>query len=198
MDIVLATRNKKKAEEMKKILEDIMGESFSLFTLDDCPACPDIEEDGKTFEENATKKALSISNYTGMFVIADDSGLEVEALNGAPGVLSARYAGEPTDDKKNIEKLLKEMEKVSDKRRAARFVCCIAFATPKGDIKTFHGYIEGMIGIEPRGRGGFGYDPVFYPNGYDMTFAEMSEEEKNAISHRGQALRALQKYLLNR
>jgi len=198
MDIVLATRNKKKAEEMKKILEDVMGESFSLFTLDDFPACPDIEEDGKTFEENATKKALSISNYTGMFVIADDSGLEVEALNGAPGVLSARYAGEPTDDKKNIEKLLKEMEKVSDKRRAARFVCCIAFATPNGDIKTFHGYIEGMIGIEPRGRGGFGYDPVFYPNGYDMTFAEMSEEEKNAISHRGQALRALQKYLLNR
>jgi len=196
MDIVLATRNKKKAEEMKRILEDAMEKSFSLFTLDDFPGCPDVEEDGKTFEENAVKKAIFVSKYTGMAAIADDSGIEVDALNGDPGVFSARYAGESADDRANLEKLLNEMKDVPYEKRGARFVCYIAMAFPNGDVKTFFGSVEGKIGIGPKGLKGFGYDPVFYPEGYDRTFSEMSEDEKNAISHRGKALRALQKYLL--
>src|SRR4030067_1625519 len=194
MNIVLATRNRKKAEEMKKILEQGAMSSVIIFTLNDFTECPDVKEDGNTFEENAIKKAVHASKCTGMTAIADDSGLEVDALNGAPGVFSARYAGEAADDRTNLEKLLKEMEHLPYKKRGARFVCCIALVS-RGDVQTFFGYVKGRIGTEPRGKKGFGYDTVFYPEGYDITFAEMSEDKKNAISHRYKALKELQKYL---
>ena len=193
MNIVLATRNRKKAEEMKKILEQGAMSSVNIFTLNDFTECPDVKEDGNTFEENAIKKAVHASKCTGIIAIADDSGLEVDALNGAPGVFSARYAGESADDRANLEKLLKEMEHIPYEKRSARFVCCIAIAS-LNEVKTFFGYVEGRIGTEPRGKKGFGYDPIFYPEGYDITFAEMSKEKKNAISHRYKALKELQKY----
>ena len=196
MNIVLATKNKKKAEEMKKILADAGVHIDSILTLQDFPECPEVEEDGSTFEANAAKKARFVSEHTRMIAVADDSGLEVDALKGAPGVFSARYAGEPADDKKNTEKLLKEMQNVPDEKRTARFVCCIALALPDKEVKTFFGTVEGTIGRELRGQNGFGYDPVFYPEGSARTFAEMSDKEKNAISHRGGAIRKLTEYLL--
>ncbi len=192
MDIVLATKNKKKIEEIKRITEGMM---ISILKLEDFPECPEVEEDGVTFEENAIKKAVAVAKWTGKPTLADDSGLEVYALNRAPGVLSARYAGEDADDRKNIEKLLYEMRSASGEKRGARFVCCIALAFPDGSARTFFGYVEGRIGIEPRGFNGFGYDPIFYPEGHSRTFAEMSDKEKDAISHRGKALRKVQQYL---
>ncbi len=196
MKIVLATRNRKKAEEMQKILGDAGTVPIvSVLTLQDFPGCPDVVEDGDTFEANAVKKALHTAKHTGMIAVADDSGLEVDALNNAPGVFSARYAGEPSDDKKNLEKVLKEMNDVPDEKRGARFVCCIALALPDGPVKTFSGSVEGKIGRVPHGNNGFGYDPVFYPEGHSRTFAEISDNEKNAMSHRGRAIRKLQEYL---
>jgi XTP/dITP diphosphohydrolase len=194
MDIVLATKNRKKAEELQKILGEELSNEIRILTLNDFPDCPDIKEDGKTFEENAIKKAVFISRYTGLPAIADDSGIEVDALNGAPGVFSARYAGEESNDEANIMKLLNEMKGVPDERRNARFVCCIAFSF-KDTVEKFFGYIKGTIGREPLGNKGFGYDPIFYPEGSDRTFAQMEEKEKNAISHRANALRQLKKYL---
>ena len=194
MDIVLATRNEKKVKEIKRIIEEGGVSVTKIFTLNDFPGCPDVQEDGKTFEENAVKKAVSVSQYTGMTALADDSGLEVDVLNGAPGVLSARYAGDSADDMANLKKLLREMEHVPYEKRRARFACCIAMAY-KDTVKTFFGYVKGSIGREPQGKSGFGYDPVFYPEGYDRTFAQMSNEKKNALSHRGKALREFQKYL---
>ncbi|HDH04668.1 MAG TPA: XTP/dITP diphosphatase [Nitrospirae bacterium] len=198
MNIALASRNKNKIEELKKIIEtDVIagtGVSVNILTPDNFPECEEVEEDGDTFEANALKKALYISKCAGMTAIADDSGLEVDALNGAPGVFSARYAGESADDIANLEKLLNEMKGVPPEKRSARFVCCIALASGD-DVKTFFGSVEGGIGTAPKGKGGFGYDPVFYPKGYDRTFAEMSDDEKNALSHRGAALRKLKEYL---
>ena len=198
MNIALASRNKNKIEELKKIIEtDVIagtGVSVNILTPDNFPECEEVEEDGDTFEANALKKALYISKCAGMTAIADDSGLEVDALNGAPGVFSARYAGESADDIANLEKLLDEMKGVPPEKRSARFVCCIALASGD-DVKTFFGSVEGGIGTAPKGKKGFGYDPVFYPRGYDRTFAEMSDDEKNALSHRGKALRKLQEYL---
>lgn len=185
MELVLATRNRKKIEEMRRITKCL---NVAILTLDDFPECPEVEEDGKTFEENAVKKAVTVARCTGRPALADDSGLEVAALNGAPGTLSARYAGEPADDKKNIEKLLQVMSSIHE--RGARFVCCIALAFPDGTVNIFHGYTEGFLGREQRGANGFGYDPVFYPTGSDRTFAEMTDDEKDAISHRGRALDA--------
>jgi XTP/dITP diphosphohydrolase len=137
MEIVLATRNKKKIEEIKRITE---GMAVTIFTLDDFPGCPEVEEDGITFEENAIKKAVTVAEFTGRPSLADDSGLEVYVLKGAPGTLSARYAGEGADDRKNVEKLLKEMH--SAKNRKARFVCCIALALNANSVNTFFGYSE--------------------------------------------------------
>ena len=194
MDIVLATRNKKKIKEIKRIMQEGDVSIANVFSLDDFPGCPDVQEDGKTFEENAVKKAVSVSKHTGIIALADDSGLEVDVLNGAPGVLSARYAGDSADDTANLKKLLENLEYVPYKKRGARFACCLALAY-QNSVKTFFGYVEGRIGIEPRGENGFGYDPIFYPEGYDRTFAQMSDEEKNALSHRGKALREFQKYL---
>lgn len=194
MKIVLATKNKKKAEELKRIIEN---ESVCLLTLDDFPDCPQTEEDGKTFEENAVKKAMAAAECTGLPAIADDSGLEVYALDNAPGVYSARYAGDNADDKKNIEELLHEMRFVENENRSARFVCCIVFAYPDGKLKAFTEYCEGTIGIKPEGSNGFGYDPVFYPAGHEKTFAEMTEAEKDKLSHRGKAMKKLEEFLKN-
>jgi XTP/dITP diphosphohydrolase len=194
MDIVLATRNKKKIGEMKRITKDM---SISILTLDDFPGCPEVVEDGATFEENATKKARAVAAFTGNAALADDSGLEVYALEGAPGILSARFAGKGADDRKNTERLLFEMRSVSMEQRGARFVCSIALAFPDGSIHTFQGYAEGTIGTEPKGSRGFGYDPVFYPEGHERTFAEMDDTEKDALSHRGKALRKVHKFLIS-
>jgi len=189
MELVLATRNKKKIEEIRRITESL---EVRVRTLDDFPGCPDIEENGTTFEENAILKAVTAAKCTGVPALADDSGLEVFALNGAPGVRSARYAGEGADDAKNVQKLLKCLQGV--KERNARFVCCIALAHPDGPVNTFLAYAEGIIGTEQRGDNGFGYDPVFFPKGYDRTFAEMGDEEKDSLSHRGKALEELRQF----
>lgn len=194
VDIVLATRNKKKIEEMIRIL---CGMDIKILTLDDFPSCPEVEEDANTFEGNAVKKALAITKCTNKIAVADDSGLEVYSLNGAPGVRSARYAGENADDVSNVRKLLNEMENVPDEKRGARFVCCIALAFPDGRIEKFLGFVDGKISREPRGKMGFGYDPVFIPEGYKSTFAEMASEEKDSISHRGRAIEELKRYLNN-
>ena len=192
MNIVLATRNKKKIEEIKRIVRDMPA---TIYTLDDFPGCPEVEEDGKTFEENAVKKARAVSKYAKMPALADDSGLEVYALGGAPGVFSARYAGKGASDRDNTEKLLNEMSSVPNDNRGARFVCCIALAFPDSRVETFSGYAEGLIGKEPKGANGFGYDPVFYPKGHGRTFAEMSDKEKDLLSHRGAALVRLYDFL---
>jgi len=201
MDIILASRNKKKIEELKNIIQacGFSGKdtAVNIRTPDDFPQCEEVEEDGATFEANAIKKAAYIFECSGMTAVADDSGLEVDTLDGAPGVFSARYAGEVTDDWANLEKLLREMEGVPDEKRGASFVCCIALADRSG-IKTFMGRVEGRIGTGPRGEKGFGYDPVFYPEGHNRTFGEMSDEEKSSMSHRGRALRELQEYLKER
>jgi XTP/dITP diphosphohydrolase len=183
MELVLATRNRKKAEEIGRITREL---GIHIFTLDDFPGCPEVEEDGATFEENAVKKAVTVAKFTGKPALADDSGLEVYALNGAPGTLSARYAGADADDRKNVEKLLRDMDSVKDRR--ARFVCCLALAFKENDVKIWYGYAEGTIGRGPKGENGFGYDPLFYPEGYEHTFAEMNDRQKDAISHRGRAL----------
>jgi XTP/dITP diphosphohydrolase len=190
MEIVLATRNRKKVEEITRITE---GMDISVLTIDDFPECPEVEEDGMTFEENAVKKALTVARRTGKPALADDSGLEVYALKGAPGTLSARYAGKDANDARNVEKLLHEMQSVGN--RGARFVCCIAFAMPDGEVNVFYGYAEGSIGTKPEGVRGFGYDPVFYPAGFERTFAEISDKEKDFLSHRGKALREFQGFL---
>jgi len=190
MEIVLATRNKKKVEEIMRITE---GMGITILTIDDFPGCPEVEEDGMTFEENAVKKALAVARHTGKPALADDSGLEVFALNGAPGTRSARYAGENASDAGNVEKLLNEMRSLGN--RKARFACFIAFAMPGGEVNVFRGYAEGSIGTKPEGAGGFGYDPVFYPSGLDRTFAEIGDKEKDSLSHRGKALREFQKHL---
>ncbi|MEW6570368.1 MAG: XTP/dITP diphosphatase [Nitrospirota bacterium] len=195
MEIVLATRNRRKVEEVIRIMVDL---PILILTLDDFPACPETEEDGATFEENAVKKAITGAKCAGKPSLADDSGLEVYALKGAPGVFSSRYAGPEANDRKNIEKLLNEMRFLEGKHRKARFVCCIALAFPDGKVHTFYGYTEGLVGTEPRGGSGFGYDPIFYPEGRDKTFAEMTAEEKDAISHRGRALREVRDFLISR
>ncbi|MEJ2685232.1 MAG: XTP/dITP diphosphatase [Candidatus Sulfobium sp.] len=192
MTIVLATRNRKKVEELKRLFADC---DVSFVTLDAFPGCPEVEEDGKTFRANAVKKALQVALFTGCPAVADDSGLEVSALGGAPGVFSARYAGEGAGDRENLAKLMKEMRNVPDEGRQARFVCCIAFALPDGQVKTFSGYARGRIGRTRKGANGFGYDPVFYPLGHDRTFAELTDAGKDELSHRGKAMRKLYLFL---
>ena len=180
MEIVLATRNKKKVEEIRRITA---GLPIKILSLEDYPDCPEVVEDQDTFEGNSVKKAREVAQCSGKPALADDSGLEVDALGGAPGVYSARYAPDATsgNDPKNYEKLLVELKSVPDEKRGARFVCCLALAFPDGVVKTFFGYAKGSIGHEHRGGEGFGYDPVFMPEGLDRTFAEMSGEEKDEI-----------------
>ncbi|MEN2985526.1 MAG: XTP/dITP diphosphatase [Thermodesulfovibrionaceae bacterium] len=192
MKIVLASRNKKKADELRRILRDL---DIILLSMEDFPDLEEVVEDGITFEENALKKARYVSKLTNLPALADDSGLEVEILNGAPGVFSARYAGETATDEDNISKLLSELKNVPFHRRKARFVCVIALVFPAGKEYIFKGFVNGFITEKPRGSQGFGYDPVFQPDGYEKTFAEMEPSKKDEISHRGKALEELKSFL---
>jgi XTP/dITP diphosphohydrolase len=186
--IILATRNLHKTREVQQIL----GPDFSVTDLSGRPDIPETAETGETFEANAILKALALSRFVRGAVLADDSGLEVEALGGPPVIHSARYAGEPADDRKNVAKLLSELQQVDPEkvRRAARFRCVIAIASAGKLVNTFGGEVTGQIVDPPRGCGGFGYDPVFVPTGYIETFAELPPEVKNQFSHRSRALAA--------
>lgn len=171
-------------------MQEILSEwDVNLITLDDIAPMPDITEDGVTFAENAIKKASITASLSGFITLADDSGLAVDVLNGQPGIYSARFAGSDGDDEANNRKLLEMMAAVPELDRTARFICVIAIATPDGKVETVEGVCEGKIIDVPKGQSGFGYDPLFIPNGYDKTFAELNDGEKNKISHRGRALR---------
>jgi len=184
--LLLASRNRGKLRELQELLAAV---SIEIRTLEDFAEFPETVEDGLTFMENAAKKALAAACGTGITAIADDSGLEVDALGGRPGIHSARFAGEPADDGRNNRKLLELLRGVPVEKRTARFVCAIAIATPEGKTYFAEGACEGVILSEPRGSGGFGYDPLFYLPHLKKTFAEMTIEEKNPLSHRGKALR---------
>ncbi len=191
MKILLGTKNDKKIPEFLDILAGLPAVQW--LTYQDCPF-RDVEEDGRSFEENALKKARQISQETGLATLAEDSGLEVRALQGAPGVRSARFAGEKATDSQNIQKLLQGLKGVADRR--ARFVCVAVLRFPDGRELISRGMLEGKIAEEPRGQAGFGYDPVFIPEGYDKTLAELGPEVKNHISHRRRALEKLMQDLL--
>jgi len=194
MELVAATRNRKKLVELERILD---GTGIVLKGLEEYPDCPEVEETGETFAENSAMKALAVARHTGSPSLADDSGLVVDALSGAPGVRSARYAGEGASDTDNLNRLLSEMSGVPDSGRSARFVCVLALAWPDGKVEYFEGRVEGSIGHEPLGESGFGYDPVFVPEGHARTFAQMSAGEKDSMSHRGRALLKLRERLLS-
>jgi XTP/dITP diphosphohydrolase len=190
MELLLATRNAHKTREFAQIL----GNDFQISDLAKSNA-PPVRETGDTFEKNAVLKAVTVSQDRHLLVIADDSGLEVDALDGAPGIYSARYAGENASDEQNVDKLLREL--ASSDKRSARFRCVIALAREGKLLETFEGIAEGVIVDLPRGKRGFGYDPIFVPKGYDLTFGELPAEIKNRISHRAKAIAALRQALLN-
>ena len=190
LELILASRNPHKAREFRELL----GDSFTIIDLSLFPQIPLPEETGRTFNENATLKAIATSQHHESFVVADDSGLEVEALGGAPGIYSARYAGKRATDQANVEKLLNELSAQNGKR-SARFRCVIALARNGKLLGTFEGRVEGEIVEFARGTNGFGYDPVFQPTGFEQTFAEMAAELKNKISHRAKAIAALREAL---
>jgi XTP/dITP diphosphohydrolase len=185
--LVLATRNRHKVDELSAMLAEL---PVRLLSFHDFPDMPDVVEDGETLEENAVKKAREVAEFTGLAALADDTGLEVDALGGAPGVRSARYAGEGTDWAANNRKLLSELAGVRGPARGAAFRCVVALAVPGGEVGTVEGTTRGVILEAPRGDGGFGYDPLFLPDGFDRTYAEMGSDEKNAVSHRGKAINA--------
>ncbi len=188
MKLILASKNRHKAQEMQAIL----GDRITLVTQDEAGfADLDVIEDGKTFEENAIKKAVSVMEASGLPCIADDSGLCVDALDGAPGLYTARYAGEKATDEENIQKLLDELKGVEREKRTARFVCVIAVAYPNRAPVTFRGECEGIILTEKHGENGFGYDPIFYVEQFGKAMAELPAEVKNSISHRSRALAKL-------
>jgi XTP/dITP diphosphohydrolase len=189
-EVVLATKNRGKIKELTTLLNHVFEKIISLIDLD---SVPNIIEDGNTFKENALKKAHSISEFTQKPALADDSGLEVEILGGRPGVFSSRYAGENAGDRDNINKLLQELSGISNRR--GRFVCNLALVFPGGREIIVEGTCEGIITHEPRGKGGFGYDPVFFIPEIKKTMAELTFEEKNLISHRARAVRALIMYI---
>src|SRR5215471_6895184 len=195
--VVLATRNAAKLRELARILgaEDSGGAQIRLAGLDEFPGAPDVPETGATFEENALLKARAIASYTGLPAVADDSGLCVDALSGMPGVLSARWAGGHGDDRANLELVLAQVADVPDTRLGAQFVCAAALVVPVGRETVVTGRVEGRLIRSPRGSGGFGYDPIFLPDGFDQTTAEMTAEAKDAISHRGRAFRALAPFI---
>lgn len=183
MKLLIATRNPDKLDELLALLN---VPTLELLPAADIPHAPKVEEDGHTFEENAIKKAVALARATGLWALADDSGLEVESLGGIPGVYSARYAGEPPKYPANNKKLLDVLR--GEKNRRARFRTVIALSSPSGQVRTVEGQCAGVIVTRPRGKGGFGYDPLFQPDGYTLTFAEMDAELKNKISHRARAL----------
>lgn len=185
-ELLLATRNHKKKTEMQEILQ---GLDLSILTLEELPFFSEVEEDGKTFAENAIKKAVYTAKATKKACLADDSGLVVDVLGGKPGIYSARFAGESANDDENNRKLLKLMENVEEAQRTARFVCIIAISDIQGNVETIEGICEGRIALKAAGIEGFGYDPLFIPQGYTQSFAELPSATKNRISHRGKALK---------
>lgn len=190
--LVLATRNKNKLRELTSILSDLPVRVESIASF---PGAPDVEETGATMAENALLKARAAARHTGLWAMADDSGLEVDALDGRPGVYSARFAGPGATDADNNAKLLRLLEGVPDPRRTARFRCAIALVSPDGDEYVDEGVCEGVVAREPRGEGGFGYDPLFIVPEYGRTFAELPPEVKDRISHRARALAAAKRRL---
>jgi len=191
-EMILGTRNHGKIAEFRSLFK---GMHIRLLSYYDFPDLPPIVEDGKTFQENAEKKAKSIAKATGRIAVSDDSGLEVDSLDSIPGVFSARFAGERATDRDNARKVLKMLDGVPWEKRTARFVCVICAAAPRG--KTIHaqGVCRGKISFELRGSHGFGYDPIFVPDGYSMTMAELEPEVKNRISHRADAMAKFRKAL---
>ncbi len=192
MEIIVATKNRGKIREIRKALK---GKALRVYSLADFENVPTIEEDGKSFVENALKKALFYSKYFGKWTVADDSGLEVDALGGLPGVYSARYSGEGASDRENNQKLLKEMKKIPSSKRKARFTCVMAMVAPDGREAVVEGSCRGKIGTMEVGTRGFGYDPLFILPQYGKTMAQLTVEEKNRVSHRGKALKKLEKML---
>jgi XTP/dITP diphosphohydrolase len=187
-EVVIATRNPGKLREIEAILSPL---HLKLLSLKDFPDLPEVEEDGTTFAENAGKKARAIARLTGRLTIADDSGIAVYALGGQPGVLSARYAGENATDRERYQKLLDEMAEIQEGKRQATFVCVLAVAFPKGKMQIVEGECRGWITFAPRGKHGFGYDPIFFVPEFAKTMAELEPEVKNRISHRARALEKL-------
>jgi len=196
IELLFATRNANKTAEIRKIL----GPQFQVNDLADHPEIPHIAETGKTFEDNAILKAVAVSKRMPGFVIADDSGLEVEALGGAPGIHSARYAGMNATDQEKTDKLLEELTRVGATKNArrARFRCVLALACKGNVLGAFEGIIKGQIADRPRGSHGFGYDPIFMPEGFQQTFGELAPAEKNQLSHRARALERLRTFLIPR
>lgn len=192
ISLLLATRNAHKTKEFAQIL----GADFAVSDLTSLPDSAPVEETGATFAENATIKAATASLLTAQLVVGDDSGLEVDALGGEPGVYSARYAGDHATDQENVAKLLGELRNVPDGHRGARFRCVLVVAERGAAIATFDGVVEGRIVDYPRGGDGFGYDPVFQPAGFTQTFAELGGDTKNRISHRAEATAKLRRWLL--
>ena len=190
--LVVATRNRGKIIEINALLAGLVDQISSAADFFDFP---ETVEDGATFEENALKKAREAVRFSGLPALADDSGLVVEALNGRPGVFSARYAGDGAGDAANNARLLEECLNIATEQRQAAFVCLLAFVTPDGVERLFSGTIAGRIISEARGEGGFGYDPLFLVDGFDRSMAELSLAEKNSISHRAQAFRKFREYL---
>lgn len=191
--IIFATGNENKMKEIRQIMGDMPVE---ILSMKQAGIKADIVEDGTTFEENALIKAKAIAEITKEIVLADDSGLEIDALNKEPGIYSARYMGEDTSYHIKNRNLIERLEGVEEEKRTARFVCAIAAAFPGGEVITTIGTVEGRIAHEEKGENGFGYDPIFYVPEFDCTTAELSDEEKNKISHRGNALRAMKEKLL--
>lgn len=192
MKLLIATHNRGKLVEYQELLDD---PAFELVTLDDVGIAEDVEETGTTFEENARLKAVTYAQQSGLLALGDDSGLEVDALNGEPGVYSKRYAGEGKSDAERNEYLLSKLTNVPVPQRTARFRCVIVIADPQGDTWTAEGTCEGSIGFAPRGTNGFGYDPIFVVQGDGRHLAELSSTEKNRISHRGHAAVGARKIL---
>lgn len=190
--IIIATHNKGKAKEFKSLFKEY---GYAIKTLHDYPEIDEVPETGDTFDENALQKASAISEELGTIVLADDSGLEVDALNGQPGIYSARYSGEHGNDQKNNEKLLKELENIKEEDRTANFHCSLALVGPGKEPLFVEGNIEGRILFEPQGENGFGYDPLFYIPTLKKSMAELSNEEKNKISHRAKAIENLRDHL---
>ena len=190
--LVIGSRNTHKVAEIRQILA---GLPFHVVSVSEYPDVPDVVEDGATFRDNALKKARETAAAVGQLTLADDSGLEVDALDGRPGVYSARYAGEPSTDSKNNAKLLTELTGVAAEQRTARFRCVMALVDPDGDETTVEGTCHGCIGHELKGEHGFGYDPLFVVDGYDSTMAQLGPTVKNRISHRARALQELKNVL---
>jgi XTP/dITP diphosphohydrolase len=188
--LILATRNAHKVKELRRILSGA-GVMVDLLGIEAFPDVPDVPETGATFAENALIKAHAVAVATGLPAVADDSGLCVEALGGMPGVLSARWAGRYGDDRANLNLVLAQLGEVPDERRAAHFACAAVLALPSGETHVVEGRLDGVLTRAPRGANGFGYDPIFVPHGEQRTTAEMAPAEKDAISHRGRAFRAL-------